>query len=360
MKTVKIRAIPFFLLFSLLGFGAEQAFLPIVFLSPENGLGVGGKWIARDPIPGWSRLEAHTLVTTRAQFEFKSTLRFGPHGYWGDPRIGLESYYTPYSYYGRGNDPAEAQKLIYEPLGLRFSGETFYPILYRFKVRLAVMGQAVRMQSIHSNSTQAYRDLILPPNTAGYNGGNQDLWESTLEWDGRDDEDLPRQGLHTGLKVGHSTPLSDFNYGKGELFSVLYWLPHPNIEWAAKALHRGIFGAAPFYDWPALGERKLLRGIPDRRLRDRQAEALQSEVRYTFKLALPLIASWFGDTWQIATFGEMGRVEKDFNSIMRSQWHPSGGVGGRLLVKHRLGALRGDLGFSGYGLGLYIDFNQAF
>jgi hypothetical protein len=34
-------------------------------------------------------------------------------------------------------------------------------------------------------------------------------------------------------------------------------------------------------------------------------------------------------------------------------------VGGRLIIGRRLGAVRGDLGFSRFGYGLYVDFNQA-
>ena len=62
----------------------------------------------------------------------------------------------------------------------------------------------------------------------------------------------------------------------------------------------------------------------------------------------------------MAAFGGAGRVGEDFRSASGETLHWAGGVGGRLIVGSRLGALRGDLGFSRFGYGLYVDFNQAF
>jgi hypothetical protein len=35
-------------------------------------------------------------------------------------------------------------------------------------------------------------------------------------------------------------------------------------------------------------------------------------------------------------------------------------VGGRLIFNNRVGAMRGDLGFSEHGVALIVKFNQAF
>jgi hypothetical protein len=53
-------------------------------------------------------------------------------------------------------------------------------------------------------------------------------------------------------------------------------------------------------------------------------------------------------------------VGSDFAAATRAAAHFSGGLGGRLLVGRRQGAIRGDLAFSAYGAALIIDFNQAF
>jgi hypothetical protein len=62
----------------------------------------------------------------------------------------------------------------------------------------------------------------------------------------------------------------------------------------------------------------------------------------------------------MAAFAGAGRVGADFASASREEIHAAAGAGGRLLIGKRLGAVRGDLAFSRFGYGLYLDFNQAF
>lgn len=323
-------------------------------------MGAGAKFLAKRPFEGVEKLDVQAYLTTRLQFDSKLEWRWQRHGYWGRPRMGWEGFYTPFSYYGSGNDPAERGKIIYSPLGGKVFIASLYPLVGSWQIRLDGEIQAVEMTHISADGGDSLRQTVLPSTTPGIDGGWQDQGKISLIWDSRDDEDLPARGVFAGMLLGHSSPALDFDYGSYEIFFARYWSWWPSLEGAGKISHRGVTGGAPFYERPALGDRKTLRGIPDRRLRDRQAEAIQTEIRYAFHLALPFIADWFGDTWQVAAFGELGRVEKDIPSVLESRWHPSAGVGGRLLIKERLGAMRGDLGFSGYGFGLYVDFNQAF
>jgi len=83
-------------------------------------------------------------------------------------------------------------------------------------------------------------------------------------------------------------------------------------------------------------------------------------LRFNFPLALPIIRSWLGKDWQIATFAETGRVGSDFEDASHAALNFSGGVGGRLIFNNRVGAMRGDLGFSEHGVALIVKFNQAF
>ena len=109
-----------------------------------------------------------------------------------------------------------------------------------------------------------------------------------------------------------------------------------------------------------MGDENVLRGVNHKRFRDRSAQAAQAELRFGFPLALPYIDAWLGHEWQLATFVETGRVGSTFASASQADLHFSSGVGGRLLIGKRLGAVRGDLAFSSYGFALIIDFNQAF
>jgi hypothetical protein len=357
------------------GWAFEQAYLPIAFMSPENGLGVGAKWIARDPIPGWSRFDIHGYATTRAQFDIKAGFRHQPValarsasgsvGWAWEPRWTLEGYDTPFSYYGPGNRPAKSHQLIYEPFGFQAKLENrLMPMGEQgaspWRMRFQVGWQWQTMLAMGESMTDSLRDAVLPPTTPGYSGGALDWWEIAFEYDSRDDEDLPVRGLWAGTIWGHSSPLADFDFGRGEVFAAAYSPLGHGWEVASKVMHRAVFGPAPFSEKPELGNRKLLRGIPDQRLRDNQAQALQGELRWGFPLKLPWIARYFGQEWQLAAFMEAGRVGPDVREVLKEEWHPAVGIGGRLLIHDRLGAMRGDLGFSEFGWGLYVDFNQAF
>jgi hypothetical protein len=111
---------------------------------------------------------------------------------------------------------------------------------------------------------------------------------------------------------------------------------------------------------PNLGNEDQLRGVPHKRFRDKSAQLATAEVRFGFPLRLPLIASWLGKDWQVATFGETGRVGDTFDEASRGKLNYSGGVGGRLIFNDRVGCMRGDLGFSEHGMALIVKFNQAF
>jgi hypothetical protein len=129
---------------------------------------------------------------------------------------------------------------------------------------------------------------------------------------------------------------------------------------AGKLWQKTLFGDPAFFIEPNLGNEDMLRGVPHKRFRDKSAQALQAEVRFGFPLALPIIRSWLGKDYQIALFGETGRVGDDFFEASGAKLHYSGGVGGRLIFNERVGAMRADLGFSEHGLAFIVKFNQAF
>jgi len=344
-------------------FGLEQAVIPFGFVSPENGLGLGVKWITRNIHPNLSRLDIQAYGTTRSQFELKLDTKSDQLGVMHHAlgwRVTVEGNYYPDSYFGRGSNTQKENEHVYMPLGIRARAVVNRWLFSAWRGRLALTGVAVNMLDVRSETNDSIDTLIWNSSLVGYQGGLYDLLEGGLEWDTRDEEELPTQGLHIGSRLQHSLPGSEFDFAKHEEWGALYFKPGKNWETAFKIAQRGVWGNAPFMEWPALGDRKLLRGVPRRRLRDRNAQTLQAELRYQFKLALPIIARHLGDTWQIATFGELGRVANDLENLQSASLNPSGGMGGRLIVGQRLGVLRGDLGFSRFGFGIYIDFNQAF
>lgn len=349
---------------ALAAFGAFDrpwAIIPVALVNPENGFGGGGKFLHRAFLGG-DELDLQIYGTTKGQAEAKIEHRrlHWAGGPWRS-RLEAEGFFYPESWFGGGNHPRDADEEVYTPLGGRSELEVGRTLDSGLLAHGFFQARWVDMRDMPAApGTSGPGVTPLGPNLPGYLGGWDDLAGIALEYDTRDDERLPSRGWHAGQRLAHSLAGGDYAYGWIETWLAHYSRPWPAWEFAAKGFQQTVIGRAPFYALPYLGDKRLLRGIPEKRLRDRSAQALQAELRWTFRLALPLIARYFGDTWQMAAFGGAGRVGSDFGDAGREEIHAAAGAGGRLLIGKRLGAVRGDLAFSRFGYGLYVDFNQAF
>lgn len=336
------------------------ALIPVALINPENGIAGGGKFLHRAFL-GADDLDFQVYGTSRGQAEAKLEHR---RLHWAGSdwrsREEAEAFYYPESWFGGGNRPRDEDEQIYTPLGGRGEIEVGHPLGAGFLARAMWQVRHVEMRDMPAPGGPGTPPTPLAPELPGYGGGWDDLAGLSLELDTRDDERLPSRGWHAGHRFAHSLARIDYSYGWIETWLARYANPWPAWELAAKGFQKTAVGRAPFYAWPYLGDKRLLRGIPEKRLRDRSAQALQAELRWSFRLALPLVARFFGDTWQMAAFAGAGRVGADFATASREEIHVAGGAGGRLLIGNRLGALRGDLAVSRFGYGLYVDFNQAF
>lgn len=337
------------------------AVIPVALANPENGVGGGFKYIDRAFRGSADRLDSHVYGTSKGQAEAKLEHRRLSWG--GSPwqsRIGIEGFYYPETWFGGGNHPRDRDGHVYTPLGARGVLEAGRPLGAGFFLKGAYQPEWVEMRRTGAAGGGEADPDILGPELPGYSGGFDDVLALSLEYDTRDDESLPSMGWHGGHRVGLSAVRAVYAYRLVETWLARHASPHPDWEVAVKGFQKTVSGDAPFYAYPHLGDKRLLRGIPEKRLRDRSAQAFQAEVRYGFDLALPLIARHFGDRWQLAAFAGAGKVGPDFGGALAETPHVAGGVGGRLIIGRRLGAVRGDLGFSRFGFGIYVDFNQAF
>lgn len=336
------------------------AIVPGFKVSPEVGVGVGAvAFHSALPQPG-SRFDVKFLATTRSQIDVRirhRNLDFLSSGW--ELRGEAEGLRFPDSYFGGGNNPADSDETYYTPTGGHLSLEFIHPLPGGFRFLLAGKAESYSIGSIRKADGGSTAAMIFNPSVAGRNGGEADLWEAGVEYDTRDNLDVPRRGIYAGHRIGSSF-IGEFDYGSTETWLNIYQPLGGRWESAGRLWQRTLTGAAPFFDQPWLGDENTLRGINHKRFRDASAQAAQFELRYGFPLSLPIIDSWLGHEWQLAAFAEAGRVGKDFTIASQADIHCSGGVGGRLLIGKRLGAIRGDLGFSVYGFALIIDFNQAF
>ena len=270
-----------------------------------------------------------------------------------------EALRFPDSYFGGGNNPADSDETYYTPEGGHLSLDLVRPLPHGFRILFSGKGEAYRIVNVHKADGDTAVQHILGANVPGWNGGTADQWQTGIEYDTRDNEDVPARGIYAGQHIGSSLA-GEFKYQSAETWISGYQPLGSHWETSARLWQKTLFGDPPFFVEPYLGDENVLRGVNHKRFRDRSAQAAQAELRFNFPLSLPLIDAWLGHDWQMATFAEAGRVGNDFVTASQAGIHYSGGVGGRLLIGKRLGAIRGDLGFSAYGWALIIDFNQAF
>ena len=337
--------------------------IPGLKASPEIGIGFGAMAIHSGwPRPG-ARMEYRVLYTTRHQMELRVSNR--TDNIFGSPweaRFEGSFQRFPDNYFGGGNAPVDGDKLEYTPTGgygLMVFTRPLPAIHPAVQVVAGARGERWEISRVRKNDGTPGADLILGPHVTGYDGGTADLWEVGVEYDSRDSRDVPTRGLHLAQRVGTSLA-GEFAYRTAESWIVAHETLGPRWEVAGRLWQKTVFGDPPFFAEPDLGNEDVLRGVPNKRFRDRSAQAAQAELRFNFALVLPIIHAWLGKDWQIATFAETGRVGHSFREASRENLHVSGGVGGRLIFNERTGAMRGDIGFSEHGVAVILKFNQAF
>jgi hypothetical protein len=342
---------------------SKYTVIPGLKISPEIGIGFGTMVVnPASPRPG-SRMEYRVLYTTRNQSELRISNRTA--GFFGtgwEARFEGSFQRFPDNYFGGGNNPADSSEVEYSPLGgyvFTYFTHTLIPSIPSVKFVTGVRADGWDISRVHRTDGRPGADQILGPAVTGYRGGVADLWESGIEYDTRDNKDVPSRGLHAGQHFGAALA-GGFNFQAVESWVTAYETLGRRWEFAGKLWQKTLTGDPPFFVQPNLGNEDQLRGVPHKRFRDNSAQLVQAEARFGFPLALPVIRSWLGKDWQIATFGEVGRVGVDFEDAVHAAPHFSGGVGGRLIFNDRVGCMRGDLGFSEHGMAFIVKFNQAF
>jgi outer membrane protein assembly factor BamA len=342
---------------------SKYTIIPGLKISPEIGIGLGTMVVnPASPRPG-SRMEYRVLYTTRNQAEVRVSNR--TRGFFGTPweaRFEASLQRFPDNYFGGGNDPADSNEVQYTPLGGYAFTEFRRPfpgLGAPFNLLLGARAEGWDISRIERTNGDPGASGILGPGVTGSNGGVSDLWETGVEYDSRDSKDVPSKGIYAAQRIGTSLA-SEFSFQSAETWVYGYRGLGRHWEFAGRLWQKTLFGDPPFFVEPNLGNEDQLRGVPHKRFRDKSAQLATAEVRFGFPLRLPLIASWLGKDWQVATFGETGRVGDTFDEASRGKLNYSGGVGGRLIFNDRVGCMRGDLGFSEHGMALIVKFNQAF
>lgn len=164
-----------------------------------------------------------------------------------------------------------------------------------------------------------------------------------------------RKGAFLELALLRNVPLgSEYRFGRflfdGRLFRPL---GAPNRVIAFQATGTFMNGDVPFNNLALLGSETAMRGYYLGRYRDKNLLAAQTEVRW-----LPF---GFSKRWGGTLFASVGTVAPTLDALRLNQVRWAAGGGLRFLFFQKKDVyLRGDLGFTREGTGLYFSLGEAF
>ncbi|MCY7349437.1 MAG: BamA/TamA family outer membrane protein [Cytophagaceae bacterium] len=319
-------------------------FLPVIYYTPETGLGFGARtaYTFRDRAESRpSNLPATLIYTTEKQlitgFAPDLWLRGNAHHVYG--QIGYLDY--PFKFYGIGNSTPES---IEEPYTTRIFD--VYAGYERRIVRALYAG--VRLEAREENIVERTGLLATGqiPGSAGQSVAGAGL---TLTNDSRDDVFFPGKGFYNQLQVlTYRNRRSDFNgtFQKIRL-DLRRYQPIGRGVLALNTLLILTPGDPTFQYLALIGGEKIMRGYFAGRYRDRNLLVFQGEYRFPISKRFKVVA-----------FASTGRVWSDGNFELKD-FHPAGGAGLRYRVGREKLHLRFDLAY-GQALYPYFGFTEAF
>ncbi|HNY30364.1 MAG TPA: hypothetical protein PKO15_05700 [Fibrobacteria bacterium] len=326
------------------GAGGKFLPIPVLFTTPETGPGGGAKLRWQDPLdkPGFADLTAYGTVRS----QWNADAEFLRDSLWGTWRMGVFVEVGEFSskWFGLGNPPADDMETRYTPeyLGGEVSLGRWLGNGWLAGARLLVEDRRVRV-----SDAGAFRAF----SWTGQEGGMENNLGLDLMYEGRDLPENPRAGWFAKVSANRGLPSGDFRWqnlsADGSLTRSV-----GSLTGVGRFHHEEAWGGVPLWRVPALGYKKILRGLPDRRLRGQAVQCIGAEGR------------WNGPRlWkfpiQPAVFLEGGRAG-EHDRVWSEEPNAAGGVGMRLPLAGGKAVLRADYGWSFYGSGLYVDFGQAF
>ena len=186
----------------------------------------------------------------------------------------------------------------------------------------------------------------------GIQGGNVSGIGTVIVWDTRDNIFFPNHGgfFRTKLVFYTHDLGSDYTFNWIEFDARRYWSFNPDQVFALQLFLEGIGGKPPFYELPALGGPKKMRGYFKGRYRDFNFFMLQVEYRQYIWKRLGFVA-----------FYGVGDAVSQLYRVQLQHLKKSFGVGIRFLFnKEKKINLRADFGFGKGTSGVYFGMEEAF
>lgn len=351
----------------------ELAILPALAYNSDWGI-VGGGILSRYSYknkikPFHSYFTAFALASTNGLFA-SSFFIDKPYAFGSDQRLSLETYFSRFfqnQYYGIGN----YDKIKIEPES--------NPEFYLYESFTSEIELILRKQITEFNSRSRldvfgilnfnYRTplgendgrFIALDRPEGVNGARTLSLGTGLIWENRNSEFDPTSGSYskTEFQIGNKVTGSGYNYLIIEqdfrtYTSFRLW---KKITFANRLFASHTSGDRPYWKLAELGGEETMRGYPENRFLDDNVILVNSELR-SWLIEFPAYDIKFGTTF----FADIGRTFKNSSALTDVfddlKYTLGFGVNSSFFNENFI--LRGDVGFSEEGLGVYFTSGYLF
>ncbi|MEX0944935.1 MAG: hypothetical protein WDZ38_04615 [Balneolaceae bacterium] len=174
--------------------------------------------------------------------------------------------------------------------------------------------------------------------------------------DSRDSEFTPSSGIQYDIGFNIAPALFDFSYSEAIIDLRHYINPFSTVIFAHRFKYEEIFGDAPFWALPVIGNEMGLRGFHLNRFRGGRTILQMAEIR-----------SWLFSVWNdeirvgAQLFWDSGRVFSNHDSnAFFDQWKHTFGIGTAINLFSPDFILRTDIGFSNESIRIYFGSGFVF
>lgn len=328
---------------------------PYAYYTPETELafGAGGMatfYTSEEGILRPSKVTLSGYYSTKGQYKFS----VGPQLYFGRNSLFISTnldygYYVD-KYWGTGNDSPEIETEQYtsRAFGLDVNVQ-ITPIKKLIGNTMTGIVYDLWNNDIEDKEENPY---LLAGDVTGEDGGVSSGIGFNWVWDTRNEIFYPTGGGYSQVKVLFYGPAlgSDFDFNRFEIDLRQYISLRSRKIIAYQIYFNAVDGTTPFYELPALGGQRIMRGYYQGRYRDDTLIASQVEYR-------SLLWRRFG----YVLFAGIGDVAGNLNDLNLREVKASLGFGLRLkFSKTENVNLRADFGFGRNTSGVYFGLEEAF
>jgi outer membrane protein assembly factor BamA len=326
---------------------------PYAFYSPETqaAIGAGGIFLFytkdKSDILRPSKVGFGAFYTSNKQYKFS----VNPSVYFNSNKLVLQmpmSFgYSLDKFWGVGNETIETGTEDYFREDLNIQLEVQVPPLLFFSDLSSFILDYKHTTIVDAEENQ----FLIDETVAGYNGGDLFGVGFGLVWDRRNNLFYPTSGHYQNIKFLVYTEPSNYTFTTFELDVRYYKNLFKKSVLATNLYFKNVSGNVPFYELPALGGHRRMRGYFQGRYRDNNYFTLQTEYR-----------QYFWKRFGFVAFGGLGDVSEEITSFNLNELKYSFGGGLRYLFnKKEQVNLRMDIGIGGDGeTGIYFGIEEAF